>query len=155
RRLHASGSPGRRDAQRPPVRRGEAARACVRLPAGHEAQSRPPAAEGVSVRSACRVALAGALLSLTVPAASPAADAGHWVAAWSASPSDASPVTPALSDETLRMIIHPTFGGTRVRLRLSNRFGSSPRHAGGGDHRAASVGRGGGARNVASGHLPG
>ena len=61
---------------------------------------------------------------LVAPATATAAE--HWVSAWAASPSDASPTTPELSEQTLRMIIHPTFGGTRVRIRLSNRFGDAP-----------------------------
>ena len=75
-------------------------------------------------RLACRAALAVLLVLLLPPAVSAASE--RWVAAWAASPSDASPVTPALSEETLRMIINPTSGGTRVRLRLSNRFGDAP-----------------------------
>ena len=66
------------------------------------------------------------LLVLLLPCGVSAASSERWVAGWAASPSDASPATPALSDETLRMIINPTYGGTRVRLRLSNRFGDAP-----------------------------
>jgi lysophospholipase L1-like esterase len=43
---------------------------------------------------------------------------------WSTSPSDhqAGPYT----DQSLRLVVYPTLGGTRVRVRLSNRFGTEP-----------------------------
>jgi lysophospholipase L1-like esterase len=48
----------------------------------------------------------------------------HWVGVWSASPSYAG--GPRLTDQSLRLIVNPTLGGRRVRVRLSNRFGSGP-----------------------------
>ena len=74
-------------------------------------------------------ALTGVLVlaaGLSVHPANAGGKARHWVAAWAASPSDASTVTPTLSNETVRMMIQPTYGGARLRVRLSNRFGSSP-----------------------------
>jgi lysophospholipase L1-like esterase len=47
----------------------------------------------------------------------------HWVAAWSTSPSDGGA---HLSDQTIRMVVTPHVGGSRIRLHLSNRFGSEP-----------------------------
>lgn len=59
---------------------------------------------------------------------------GHWVAAWQAPPTDASPNPedaslnqPAFGPmQTIRSIVSPLGGGCVVRLRLSNRFGAAP-----------------------------
>ena len=55
---------------------------------------------------------------------------GHWVSAWSAavqepivSPSQSSSLV--FDNQTIRMIVRPTIGGARVRIRLSNAFGSA------------------------------
>jgi lysophospholipase L1-like esterase len=48
----------------------------------------------------------------------------HWVGAWGASSAYAPP--PGLSDQTVRIIAQAHTAGTRVRLRLSNRFGLGP-----------------------------
>lgn len=63
--------------------------------------------------------------SARAPAATPARCTGtHWVASWAASPSDAA--TGGFEGQTLREIVTPRLGGTRARLRLSNRFGTQP-----------------------------
>ena len=50
-------------------------------------------------------------------------DANRWVGTWSASPQAASrPVD--LNGQTIRQIVHVSVGGTRVRVRLSNAYGS-------------------------------
>lgn len=48
----------------------------------------------------------------------------HWVGTWATSPSDS--VGGAFVDQTLRLVVNPTLTGRRVRIRLSNRFGSGP-----------------------------
>lgn len=48
----------------------------------------------------------------------------HWVGTWAASPTDSG--GGAFVDQSLRLVINPTLGGSRVRVRLSNRFGSQP-----------------------------
>jgi lysophospholipase L1-like esterase len=48
-----------------------------------------------------------------------------WVAAWQASPQAVPPAEP-LAGRTLRMIVRPQVTGSQVRVRLSNRFGTSP-----------------------------
>lgn len=48
---------------------------------------------------------------------------GHWIGAWSAAPSD---VGDSFTDQTLRVIASPRYGGSTLRVRLSNRFGSQP-----------------------------
>ncbi len=54
----------------------------------------------------------------------------HWVGAWACSPQLAEPENrppaPGLSDATLRQIVHVSVGGERLRVRLSNAFGSRP-----------------------------
>jgi len=48
----------------------------------------------------------------------------HWVGTWTASPSD--PFADGFNDQTLRLIAHTSIGGQRVRVRLSNTFGTTP-----------------------------
>jgi lysophospholipase L1-like esterase len=48
----------------------------------------------------------------------------HWVGAWATSPSDST--GGAFVDQSLRLVVNPTLGGVRVRVRLSNRYGSRP-----------------------------
>jgi lysophospholipase L1-like esterase len=59
--------------------------------------------------------------------------ASRWIESWYAAPSDDVSVVDARLqpfdhglDQTLRIIITPHYGGSLVRLRLSNLFGSSP-----------------------------
>ena len=70
---------------------------------------------------------------LTVPLAIPASAQPdqHWVATWTASPTDAVvpidatglPVPEILTDQTLRMMVTPHLAGSVLRIHLSNRFG--------------------------------
>jgi lysophospholipase L1-like esterase len=52
----------------------------------------------------------------------------RWVGTWGAGPG--GPPLPAntqtFTDQTLRLIVHSSIGGNRVRIRLSNEFGSTP-----------------------------
>src|SRR5262245_7929705 len=72
------------------------------------------------------VALATALTALPgQPAAAADRCRGrHWVGTWATSPSDS--LGGPFVDQSLRLVINPTLGGARVRVRLSNRFGSQP-----------------------------
>ena len=70
---------------------------------------------------------------LSVPSSSPASAQPdeHWVATWTASPTDSSvpfdatglPVPEILTDQTLRMMVTPHLAGSVLRIHLSNRFG--------------------------------
>ncbi|MBX6361869.1 MAG: hypothetical protein IRZ03_17555, partial [Acidobacterium ailaaui] len=56
----------------------------------------------------------------------------HWVGTWAAAQQLVEPRN-ALSardaeDMTLRQIVHVSIGGSKLRLRLSNRFGKTPLH---------------------------
>lgn len=46
----------------------------------------------------------------------------HWVATWGASPS--AILTAGFNNQTLRLIVHTSIGGERVRVRLSNALGT-------------------------------
>lgn len=65
--------------------------------------------------------VASILLCLTV-AAAPAQSAQQWVAAWSAAPDQEGP---SLSAKTIRQIVRPSIGGSSVRLRLTNLYGTA------------------------------
>jgi lysophospholipase L1-like esterase len=83
--------------------------------------------------------LGGAALVLGAAAAVPAAAAagaaqkpahasrGGWVASWAASPMAGST---SFSDQTVRNIIDTSVGGSSLRVRLSNTFGSAPLQVG-------------------------
>ncbi|WP_309646942.1 GDSL-type esterase/lipase family protein [Nocardioides sp.] len=50
----------------------------------------------------------------------------HWVGSWAAAPSDGGVSRPALAEQSLRMIVTPHLSGSRLRIRLTNRFGKTP-----------------------------
>ena len=56
---------------------------------------------------------------------------GHWVTAWSTAvhaplPFPGLPPQPVFENQTVRMVVRPTIGGTRIRVRLTNVYGASP-----------------------------
>jgi lysophospholipase L1-like esterase len=73
--------------------------------------------------------LAGTMLAIAGVAIAPATaakdgnDASHWVGTWNASPQAAkSPIE--FKGQTVRQIVHVSIGGNRVRVRLSNVYGT-------------------------------
>lgn len=75
------------------------------------------------------ICLIGIFLSAALPAQLSKAD-GHWVSAWSTSvhtplPFPGLPPSPVFQNQTIRMVVRPTLGGDRVRVRLSNEFGTT------------------------------
>jgi len=52
----------------------------------------------------------------------------HWTGAWGTAPAGPPPDAnvQTFSDQTLRLIVHTSTGGNRVRIRLSNELGSTP-----------------------------
>ncbi len=55
---------------------------------------------------------------------------GHWVSAWSTAvhtplPFPGLPPSPVFENQTVRMVVRPTIGGDRLRVRLSNQFGTT------------------------------
>ena len=88
---------------------------------------------GLILPSLPRVAGALVAATLVVIAASPATGRERaWIGAWAASqqapePQNALPAE-AMTDATLRQIVRVTAGGPRLRVRLSNAFGTAPLH---------------------------
>jgi lysophospholipase L1-like esterase len=79
------------------------------------------------VFSSVGAVLAAAVLVAGSPGsavAAPSCTTPHWVAAWAGVPSDAA--NGGFEAQTLREVLVPHLSGTRVRLRLSNRFGAEP-----------------------------
>jgi lysophospholipase L1-like esterase len=79
-----------------------------------------------------RILLGAPLLAgaLALPAGSVSAQAGlpaRWSAAWGCAPAGPPPAASMLtfSNQTLRLIVRTSLGGSRVRIRLSNEMGSS------------------------------
>ena len=83
--------------------------------------------------------IAALAASAPAEAAAPRCATTHWVGVWSAPPTDASRGTglgdrvdgslnekTATRDDTTRAILTPTYGGSTLRVRLSNRFGDGP-----------------------------
>src|SRR5512135_218164 len=55
----------------------------------------------------------------------------HWVCAWTTSlflstPMPGLPAESPITDKTVRVVARPTIGGKRLRVRLSNEFGTDP-----------------------------
>ncbi len=60
-----------------------------------------------------------------------AAPVSHWMSAWTTAlyapnPMPGIAAEPAIKDKTIRMIVRPSIGGQRLRVRFSNEFGSAP-----------------------------
>lgn len=71
-------------------------------------------------------ALAGVGLSLDAAAErGEREDHGNWVGTWAASPQLAA-APYAFNGQTVREIVHTSVGGNRVRVRISNAYGSEP-----------------------------
>jgi len=91
--------------------------------------------------------LAAAALSVNSFALSTAGaqvQTNSWISSWTASPQAPRGVIPAsFSNRTIRQIVHLSIGGNKVRVRLSNEFGTKPILIG-----AASVAMPGGASEV-------
>ena len=73
--------------------------------------------------------ITAAVLSFPVGAQTSSA-AGQWVSAWSAAmyaplPFPGLPPSPTFENQTIRMVVRLTLGGERVRIRLSNAFGTT------------------------------
>jgi lysophospholipase L1-like esterase len=57
--------------------------------------------------------------------------ADGWTATWAAAPTTIPPGTPLeLADQTVRQVVHTSLGGDRLRIRLTNEFGTTPLHVG-------------------------
>jgi lysophospholipase L1-like esterase len=71
------------------------------------------------------------LLLCTFVSAEDGKNQGRWVAAWSTAihtplPFPGLPPAPVFEKQTIRMVIRPTIGGLRARIRFSNEYGASP-----------------------------
>lgn len=87
------------------------------------------------------------LLTVHGWSAAQSAAPGKWVGSWTSAPDAAGPALPA---QTIRQVIRTSVGGTHVRVRLSNLFGSTPLNIG-----AAHIGvcAGSAAIRPSSGHV--
>jgi lysophospholipase L1-like esterase len=85
--------------------------------------SRSAAAVAASLGGAAVLVTATVIVSMGAGAAAAPSNPG-WVATWTASPSGAD--NNQLSDQTVRNIVYSSVGGSEVRVRLSNTFGSGP-----------------------------
>lgn len=99
------------------------------------APSGAPAARALwSRRALFRGVLAALALGvLLAPSLAPARDDDSrvWIGTWTASPQSLEPpiigITPSVIDgQTVREVIRTTIAGSRLRIRLSNEFGSTP-----------------------------
>ena len=70
------------------------------------------------------------VLALCLGTAWPAASASRWIGSWTTAsvPSEATATLPGApsSEVTLRQVVRLTAGGPRLRLRVSNQFGTAP-----------------------------
>jgi lysophospholipase L1-like esterase len=71
-----------------------------------------------------------ALVLLAFVVALPASAAERWVGTWASSPQLATPVQhppgQGFADTTVRQLVRVSIGGKRIRVRLSNAFGTAP-----------------------------
>ena len=96
-----------------------------------------------------RAVLVAIVLAALGAHATRSALAQTWVGTWTASPQPPRGVMPAsFSNQTVRQIVRVSIGGSKVRIRLSNEFGSKPVQIG-----AASVGLAGKSAEIVAGSL--
>jgi lysophospholipase L1-like esterase len=75
----------------------------------------------------CAALTAALAVGSSAPALAGERDAGRWTATWATGPAGPNPgPAPTFDNQTLRQIVHTSVGGTRVRVKLSNTFGSDP-----------------------------
>jgi lysophospholipase L1-like esterase len=72
-----------------------------------------------------------ALLVVGLPVGMVRADTAHlqtiWIGTWYAAQQPSMPSAPSVyQDQTLRLIVHTSMGGSQVRIRLSNLYGDTP-----------------------------
>ena len=75
------------------------------------------------------VALVSALVILGAadPAVASGAEGKHWIGTWATAAQPPMPGTPlSFKNQTLRLIIHTSAGGTKVRIKISNTYGGGP-----------------------------
>lgn len=100
----------------------------------HEGHTLRAACFGLTRRSLIKGLLAAvAATTLFAPAVAPARDEGdqRWVGTWTASPQNLEPpfVAPnpgSFNGQTVRQIIRTSIGGSKIRIRLSNEYGTTP-----------------------------
>lgn len=96
-----------------------------------------------------RLLLGSAMLAAAVALTSQTAGATeHWTGSWGMAPAGPPPqaALSVFSDQTLRLVVHTSIGGNRVRIRLSNEMGNLPLRIG-----AARIGLRAGGSDVAPG----
>lgn len=73
-------------------------------------------------------AMLAAAIALPHPASAQPWTTEHWTGTWGTAPSGPPPDTnlQTFTDQTLRLIVHTSTGGNRVRIRVSNELGSTP-----------------------------
>ena len=94
-------------------------------------------------------AMLAAAMALPVPQAGAQAWLSErWTATWGTAPAGPPPesAVQSFTDQTLRLVVHTSIGGNRVRIRLSNEMGSLPLTIG-----AARIGLRAGGSDVAAG----
>jgi len=81
--------------------------------------------------------LAAGLAAPALPARAQSGAGERWSATWGAAPAGPPPSasTQSFTSQTLRLVVHTSIGGNRVRVRFSNEMGSTPLRIG-----AASIG---------------
>src|ERR1039458_7010045 len=71
-----------------------------------------------------------AILFLTMRVdAKSSAEGGYWVSGWSAAvhtplPFPGLPPVPVIENQTIRMVVRPSIGSERLRVRFSNEYGT-------------------------------
>jgi len=76
--------------------------------------------------------LAASLAVPALPARAQTGSAVRWCTTWGAAPAGPPPAASiqTYSSQTLRLIVHTSVGGNRVRIRISNEMGSAPMRIG-------------------------
>ena len=81
-------------------------------------------------RTLLRIIVSVFLAFVLQAAAESSSPGAHWVSAWSTAvhaplPFPGLPPSPVFENQTIRMVVRPTIGGSRLRIRFSNAFGTT------------------------------
>ena len=85
-----------------------------------------------ALRLACAFAVLAAGLPSTAAGAEVDRDGKQWIGTWAAAPQAPLPGSlQSFRNQSLRLIVHTSAGGTKVRIRISNTYGDGPLVIGG------------------------
>src|SRR5262245_24690574 len=87
----------------------------------------PPTSKVLLVCQVVATLVISALLYPTgVSKANRKVDSPHWIGTWATAAQPAGPTVQTYGNQTLRLIVHTSIGGSKLRIKISNTYGDRP-----------------------------